>query len=75
VASAAPTSTHLGWTTPKLRTPQQADRWTWLVVCALTQLRPARTVVSDHRLPGQAPLPADALTPGRVRQVSPIYCP
>jgi hypothetical protein len=23
----------LGWTTPKLRTPQQADRWTWLM-CA-----------------------------------------
>jgi hypothetical protein len=58
----------LGWTTPKLRTPEQADRWTWLVICALTQLRLARTLVADHRLPWQATLPADGLTPGRVRR-------
>jgi hypothetical protein len=58
----------LGWTTPKLRTPEQADRWTWLIICALTQLRLARTLVGDHRLPWQPPLPAEAITPGRVRQ-------
>jgi len=29
----------LGWTTPALRTPEQADRWSWLIVAALTQLR------------------------------------
>src|ERR671933_338464 len=29
----------LGWTVPKLRTPEQADRWTWLILAALTQLR------------------------------------
>jgi hypothetical protein len=58
----------LGWTTPKLRTPEQADRWTWLIVCALTQLRLARALVGDHRLPWQSSLPTDAITPGRVRQ-------
>ena len=58
----------LGWTTPKLRTPEQADRWTWLILAALTQLRLARTVVTDHRLPWQRPQPAGTLTPGRVRR-------
>lgn len=58
----------LGWTVPKLRTPQQADRWTWLIVVALTQLRLARNLVADHRLPWQRPQPAGAFTPGRVRR-------
>jgi hypothetical protein len=26
----------LGWTTPKIRTPAAADRWTWLVIAAHT---------------------------------------
>jgi hypothetical protein len=58
----------LGWTTPKLRTPEQADRWTWLIAAAFTQLRLARPLVSDHRLPWQPHQPAHAFTPGRVRQ-------
>lgn len=57
----------LGWTTPKVRTPEQADRWTWLILTALNQLRLARTLVADHRLPWQAPQPAARITPGRVR--------
>lgn len=57
----------LGWTTPKLRTPEQADRWTWIVAAALTQLRLARDHVADHRLPWQPPLPPHRMTPGRVR--------
>jgi DDE superfamily endonuclease len=57
----------LGWTTPKLRTPAQAERWTWLIIAALTQLRLARDRVGDHRLPWQPPLPAARMTPGRVR--------
>lgn len=57
----------LGWTTPKLRTPEQADRWTWLILTAFTQLRLASTLVIDHRLPWQPPLPAHKMTPGRVR--------
>jgi hypothetical protein len=28
----------LGWTTPSLCTPQQADRWTWLVVAGYTHV-------------------------------------
>jgi len=28
----------LGWTTPRVRHPEQADRWTWLVIAAYTQL-------------------------------------
>src|SRR5664280_2423294 len=42
----------LGWTTPALQTPDQADRWTWLVVAAYTQLRLARGLVDDQ--PGPA---------------------
>lgn len=57
----------LGWTTPRLRSPEQADRWTWLILAALTQLRLARQHVADHRLPWQAPQHTPALTPGRVR--------
>lgn len=57
----------LGWTTPKVRTPEQADRWTWLILTALNQLRLARTLAADHRLPWQAPQPAALITPGRVR--------
>ena len=57
----------LGWTTPKIRSPEQADRWTWLILAALTQLRLARDHVTDHRLPWQPPLPAAKMTPGRVR--------
>jgi hypothetical protein len=58
----------LGWTIPKLRSPEQVDRWTWLILAALTQLRLARLLVADHRLPWQQPLPPPAMTPGRVRQ-------
>ena len=29
----------LGWAKPRVRDPQAADRWTWLVVAAYTQLQ------------------------------------
>ena len=58
----------LKWTTPKVRSPEAADRWTWLVILAYVQLRLARPLVVDHRLPWQAPLPAEKLTPARVRR-------
>jgi hypothetical protein len=58
----------LGWTTPKIRTPEQADRWTWLILAAFTQLRLGRPLVGDHRLPWQPRQPTRQLTPGRVRQ-------
>jgi hypothetical protein len=61
----------LGWTTPRVRHPEQADRWTWLVVAAYTQLRLARRWVADRRLPWERPLEAAALTPYRVRRAVP----
>jgi hypothetical protein len=58
----------LGWTTPRLRHPEQADRWTWLVVAAYTQLRLARPWVADRRLPWERLLDLGKLTPSRVRR-------
>jgi len=58
----------LKWTTPKLRSPDSADRWTWLVILAYVQLRLAQSLVVDHRLPWQPPLPSEKLTPARVRR-------
>lgn len=56
----------LGWTTPRVRHPEQADRWTWLILAAYTQLRLARGIVADQRLPWERPLPVKSLTPMRV---------
>ncbi len=58
----------LGWTSPKLRDPDAADRWTSLVLAAYTQLRLARTAVADLRRPWERPTPAERLTPARVRR-------
>ena len=58
----------LKWTTPKLRTPAAADRWTWLLLLAYVQLRLARDVVADLRLPWQPPVPPERRTPARVRR-------
>ena len=57
----------LGWTRPHLRAPAAADRWTWLIIAAHTQLRLARPLAADHRLPWQKPLAPGKLTPARVR--------
>ena len=58
----------LGWTTPRPRHPEQADRWTWLVVAGYAQLRLARQVVGDQRLPWERPRPRPRLSPYRVRR-------
>jgi len=58
----------LGWTTPRVRHPEQADRWTWLVVAAYTQLRLAQPWIADRRLPWERPLAQGMLTPYRVRR-------
>ena len=58
----------LKWSTPKLRAPEAADRWTWLLILAYVQLRLARDQVADVRLPWQPPLPPDRRTPARVRR-------
>src|SRR5215218_6231599 len=56
----------LGWTAPRVRYPEQADRWTWLVLAAYSQFRLARGLVADRRLPWERPLPTEKLTPYRV---------
>ena len=58
----------LGWTTPKLRDPAAADRWTWLIIAAHTQLRLARDLTVDLRRPWERPCPPGRLTPARVRR-------
>jgi len=58
----------LGWTAPALRTPEQADRWTCLVLAAYTQLRLARNLVTDLRLPWERQRKPGRLTPARVRR-------
>ena len=51
----------LGWTAPKIRTPQAADRWTWMIVAVYTQLRLARhladTAQRDEYIRGDAIFP------------------
>jgi len=58
----------LGWTAPKIRDPAAADRWTWLIIAAYAQLRLARALAADLRLPWERPAPPGRLTPARVRR-------
>ena len=58
----------LGWTAPKVRDPAAADRWTWLVIACHAQLRLARPLAADLRLPWEKPAPPGRLTPARVRR-------
>ena len=65
----------LNWTLPRLRHPEQADRWTWLVVLAYTQLRLARPLAQDQPLPWQHPQPPGKLTPTRVQRAFSLLLP
>ena len=56
----------LGWTAPRLRDPAAADRWTWIVIACHAQLRLARPLAADLRLPWAGP--PRRLTPARVRR-------
>ena len=58
----------LGWTRPRLRDPASADRWTWLIIAAHTQLRLARSQATDLRRPRERPTDPQRLTPARVRR-------
>jgi hypothetical protein len=58
----------LGWTVPSLETPEQIALWTALLAAVYTQLRLARSLVPDVRLPWQRPLSPEEMTPGRVHQ-------
>ena len=55
----------LGWTAPRVRHPEQADRWTWLVLAAYAQLGLARSCAADRRLPWERPQLERRLTPCR----------
>jgi hypothetical protein len=57
-----------GWTTPRVRHPEQADRWTWLILAAFAQLRLARARVADRRLPWERRYDTSRLTPIRVHR-------
>ena len=58
----------LGWTAPKIRDPHAADRWTWLTLAVYAQLRLARPLATDLRLPWERPAPPERLTPARIRR-------
>jgi hypothetical protein len=58
----------LGWTAPKIRNPEAADRWTWLIIACYAQLRLARPLAADLRHPWERPAPPGRLTPARVRR-------
>ena len=58
----------LGWTAPKIRDPAAADTWTWIIITCHAQLRLARPLADDLRLPWERPAPAGRLTPARVRR-------
>jgi DDE superfamily endonuclease len=59
----------MGWTTPRVRAPEAADRWSWLMVAAYTQLRLARGLVEDVRRPWErTPATPVRLSPARVRR-------
>jgi hypothetical protein len=58
----------LGWGKAALREPGQVARWTWLILCAITQLRLARPIAEDHRQRWERNRKPGRLTPGRVRR-------
>jgi len=58
----------LGWDTAALRDPGQVARWTWLIICAITQLRLARPIAEDHRQRWERRRKPGKLSPGRVRR-------
>lgn len=60
--------TTLNWQTPRLRHPEQADLWSWLVLLAFTQLRLSKSMVEDVKLPWQRPQEQQRMTPSRVRR-------
>ncbi|MDA1363064.1 hypothetical protein O1R50_25855 [Glycomyces luteolus] len=61
----------LGWTVPQVRDPEAADRWTWLIIAAFTQLAAARSLAADLRLPWEATATPGRLTQARVRLAFP----
>lgn len=59
----------LFWTGHTPLDPDQAERWSWLVLTAYAQLHLARPLAADQRLPWEQRCPPDQLSPRRVRRV------
>lgn len=57
-----------GWTSPKLRNPSAADRWSWLLLAACTQLRLACNLTADLKRSWEKPPAPQGLTFARVRR-------
>lgn len=58
----------LGWNALRLRDPRSADRWSWIVLVAYTQLRLARLLVRQVRLPWHRLVEPGRMSPSRVRR-------
>lgn len=59
----------LWWVRPRLRDPQAADRWTWIVIVAHARLRLAVPLTTYVRKPWEKTTrPGTVLTPTRVRR-------
>jgi hypothetical protein len=56
---------YLSWTLPRLRTPDQTTRWTWLVLAAYAHLVLAKDIVAAARLPWER---AGSASPLRVKR-------
>lgn len=56
---------HLAWTTFRPRTPAQAERWSWLVAAAYTQLLLARGLTRTRLLPWER---GHTVSPHRVKR-------
>ncbi len=57
------------WTAAHLRTPEQVERWSWIVACACNQLRLAQHLGQAALRPWEST--TRALTPRQVRRVMP----
>ncbi len=58
----------LGWTAPHVHSAATADRWTWIIIAAHTQLGLARAQTRDLRRPWEKPVPPEKLSPARTRR-------
>jgi hypothetical protein len=63
----------LYWTRPRLKTPEQAERWSALMPVLTWQLWLARPIVCDKPRPWQKGQMSERMTPGRVRARSPRF--
>jgi hypothetical protein len=58
----------LGWNAYTPLEPEQAQRWSWLVMLAYTLIRLTRPLADGYRLPWENPCPPGRATPRRARR-------